>query len=109
MKNKILVAVIVVLVCIIVALSVTGKAKLGGVTNYDSLTLTEDLTVGDDVTISGGALSVTTAANATSSITVGCITTYATSSVTAVKQVFTTTGATSTFNGTVYWNYGVCP
>ena len=65
-----------------------------------------DLTLTDDATIAGGVLNVTTAANATSTIVVGCINTYATSSATAIKQVHSTLGATSTFAGTVYWSYG---
>lgn len=39
---------------------------------------------------------------------VGCIQTTATSTATPVKIVFSALGATSTFNGTAYWQYGSC-
>lgn len=39
---------------------------------------------------------------------VGCLQLHATSTATWIKQVYVTTGATSTFNGTVFWSYGTC-
>lgn len=69
---------------------------------------TTDLTVTDDATISGGTLNVTTAANATSTITVGCVSAYATSSATQIKLIYGTV-ATTTGNGFVLWQYGTCP
>lgn len=48
------------------------------------------------------------ASSATFTATTGCIQLYATSTATAIKEVFVTTGATSTYNGTVYWSYGSC-
>lgn len=73
-----------------------------------------DLTVGDDATISGGNLTVTTTNAATSTLEVGCIQMYATSTDTAVNLQFhaSSTLADST-NGTgdglVVWAYGSCP
>lgn len=46
---------------------------------------------------------------ATSTGAVGCVQTNATSSATNIKLIPSTTGATSTFSGTVYWAYGTCP
>ena len=62
-----------------------------------------------------GDITVTTANNATSTITVGCVQMYATSTATAVHLTFgsaahattTTQGVTST--GLVAWIYGACP
>ena len=82
-----------------------------GYTSAKGITLTGsagDLTVGDDATISGGSLVVTTAANATSSATIGSLVIYATSSATTVTVCASTKGATSTFNGTLYFTYGTC-
>lgn len=91
---------------------------VSGTTNYDTLVLSDDLTVGDDatvtddLTVSGGTFTVTTAANATSTLTVGCVQTYATSSATAVKLAFTLSGTTTLQGfapGAVAWLYGTCP
>jgi hypothetical protein len=46
---------------------------------------------------------------ATSTIAIGNVTTTATSSATAICMQPSLLGATSTFNGTVYWKYGACP
>lgn len=67
-----------------------------------------------DLTVSGGSLYVPTTANATSSATVGCIQTYATSSATAIKMVFNTSATSTSINGgtvqgVVLWQYGTCP
>jgi len=70
-----------------------------------------------DVTLSGGngALVVTTSNSATSTIQVGCISMYATSTATAVRLTFGTNAwATSTTQGSnavglVAWQYGSCP
>lgn len=67
-----------------------------------------DLTITDDATISGGALTVTTAPGATSTLIVGEIETYATSSATKICLKFNTI-ATSSEAGYVLWNYGTCP
>jgi hypothetical protein len=105
-------------------LSVTGLASfLGGATTTSLTLLSGDkitnavasttkisgnLTVGDGTAVTP-ALIVTNTANATSSISVGCIQATATSSATKVKIVFSALGATSTFAGTAYWSYGTCP
>ena len=75
-----------------------------------------DLSVTDDATISGGTLNVTQANTATSTVKVGCIQTYATSTATAVKLTLgkeastaTTTFYGGTSKGTLYWEYGTCP
>lgn len=75
----------------------------GGVTNFDALTL------------SNGPLVVTTSNTATSSATIGCVNTYATSTATAVK-IFPgaiNASASSTYTsgaaGFVIWAYGSCP
>lgn len=74
------------------------------------ITTGDDLTVTDDATISGGALTVTTANAATSSITVGCVTSYASSSATTIKLLFTASSTgVAVGNGIVTWAYGTCP
>jgi hypothetical protein len=70
-----------------------------------------------DVTLSGGsgALVITTSNSATSTLQVGCIQTYATSTATAVRLVLSSAASsTATFGagnavGGVSWNYGTCP
>jgi len=65
-----------------------------------------DLTITDDATISGGQVTITTANTATSSLTVGCIQTYATSTATPVRLSATTTAA----GGTIpLFVFGSCP
>lgn len=72
-----------------------------------------DLTITDDATISGGVLNVPTAANATSTATVGCVNSYPTSSATVIHLAYNTTSSTSTVegqsNGMVGFKYGICP
>ena len=116
-------------------LQVTGAVKF-----YSTLALEDDITLendetisndtdgtialGGDVSISGGdgGLVVTSTNAATSSVTVGCIETYATSTATTIKQMFF---ASSTLNidgasitagfgggthqGIVLWGFGTCP
>lgn len=68
------------------------------------------------ITSSTGTFSSTLAVTATttlsSSLTLNqataCINLYATSTATRISLVFPTTGATSTYNGTVYFQYGSC-
>lgn len=64
--------------------------------------------------INGGSTSFSnlvlqTDTGATSTLQVGCIQALASSSATTIKLVFSTLGATSTFPGTAYWQYGTCP
>lgn len=95
----------------------------GGYKSAKDVETTATLTVGGastltgDVTLSGGngALTLTTSNSATSTATVGCYQTYATSTATAVRITFGTNAwATSTTqgsnaNGLVAWQYGSCP
>lgn len=70
-----------------------------------------DLTITDDATISGGVLSVPTGAGATSTLTIGRIHMYATSSATQICIDFNTQATTTiagTANGAVTWKYGSC-
>lgn len=81
-------------------------------------TLTVDLTstLTGDVTMSGGnsALILTHANNATSTIKVGCMATYATSTATLVHLLFHASSTISsvvsgeTASGYVIWGYGNC-
>ena|ERR1017187_4149439 len=71
------------------------KGNLGGVTNYDNITLTSSNT-------------------ATSTLVTGCIQTYATSTATAVRFVLSSAASsTPTYGipavGGVSWQYGTCP
>ena len=95
--------------------SLTLKGSLTGksgdiITNTVASTtvISGNLTIGDGTAINPG-LTITNAANATSTLSVGCIQATATSSATKIKIVFSTLGATTTFAGTAYWNYGTCP
>ncbi|MEK7461512.1 MAG: hypothetical protein AAB586_00345 [Patescibacteria group bacterium] len=83
----------------------TGTLTVGGVS-----------TLTGDVTMSGGngGLTLTTANNATSTIQVGCIQMYATSTATAVRFLFhasttISTTVTGTAAGYLLWGYGTCP
>lgn len=82
---------------------ITLSGASGDITSGDDITVGDDLTVTDDVTISGGALTVTTSGTATSSLIIGCIQTYATSTLTPVKLSATTTP------GYPFWVFGTCP
>ena len=83
-----------------------------------STVLSADLTIGSGATGSGD-LTILNNGNAagtiaTSTVTVGCINTTATSSATQIKLVFNTTATSSglvagTNSGFVLWQYGTCP
>lgn len=81
------------------------------VSSTGAVTTSDDITVGNDLTVSGGALTVTTAASATSTLVIGEIETYATSSATKVCLKFSTVSTSSlpANNGFVLWAYGACP
>src|SRR3989344_2748650 len=101
----------------------TTTASDGNIATAGTLTAVGASTLTGDVTMSGGngALTITSANNATSTIAVGCITMYATSTVTAIHLAFATaqmatttthlgTGDTDgTYGGDVIWRYGACP
>lgn len=102
MSNKNLtIGLIVVGIIAIIALvtpvakpAVVSTPSFGGVTNYDELTLQDTGTT--TLKVLGG----TTTQG-------GCIEMNATSSATKVNlRIFPS--ATSTYNGVVAWNYGVC-
>lgn len=74
--------------------------------------------VGSNTIINGsGNISQPTTNTATSTATVGCVQTYATSTATAVRMTFslpsqnaaTTTSQGGSSIGNVVWQYGVCP
>ena len=76
-------------------ISTDSTSPTAGQVRTTTLTTTGAATFGGDVT-------VTTSNSATSSITVGCIDTYATSTATAIRLSATTTP------GIAYWSYGTC-
>ncbi|MEK7136401.1 MAG: hypothetical protein AAB821_02315 [Patescibacteria group bacterium] len=96
------------------ASTLTGAVTSAGIITGDDVTSVDDVTAGDDLVVSGGALTVTTTNAATSTISVGCVQMYPTSTATAARFSFNTSSATSTIGGAaaagfVTWNYGTCP
>lgn len=101
----------------------TTTASNGNIATAGTLTVTGASTLTGDVTMSGGngALSITTSNTATSTLEVGCLQMYATSTATAIHLTFATaqmattttqggTGdTTGTYGGDVIWRYGACP
>ncbi len=91
------------------SLPITLNGASGDITTGD------DLTVTDDATVSGGSLVVTTSNSATSTVAVGCIQMYATSTASAFKLVIAQTGTTTTaYTGNTMGYFvlaqnGVCP
>lgn len=107
---------IIAVIGLFIALRFSGNDSVGsstvctdGYSCFTDLEVQGNFITDGDSTFSGGTVNITTANTATSTVVVGCIQSYATSTATALKQVFVTTGATSTYNGTVYWSYGTCP
>lgn len=74
-----------------------------------------DLSITDDATVSGGSMTVTTTNSATSTLSLGCVQTVATSTATPIRFVIGSSGATTSHNGVgssngvVGWQYGSCP
>lgn len=107
--NKIITWVIGVVAILALVISIGNSVggnqsvSLGGITNYDSLTLGEDLIVGGTSTFNGGTVTVTTSNTATSTVIAGCYQFYATSTATAQKFQASTTP------GIMYSSYGSCP
>lgn len=112
---------IIVVVLVIVGYHIFSKPKtLGGAVNVTSGQLIEDNMpyyrnngglntnlpelIGADVKVTGGTVEVTTTNTATSTVIVGCIQSYATS--TATSQVLQ---ATTTAPSMAMWVYGTCP
>lgn len=80
------------------------------------ITTGDDLTVTDDATVSGGVLNVTTTNLATSTATIGCVQTYATSTASPIRLGFDLSATTTaknqygtTVGGFVSWGFGSCP
>ena len=75
----------------------------GGYYSALPIQTTSSLTAGGDLTVSGGTVNVTTSNTATSTLVVGCIQFYATSTATALKFQASTTP------GVMISQYGTCP
>jgi hypothetical protein len=92
MKN-IIISVVTSIIVVVIALVLVGgnqsATSLGGTTNFNDLVLAKDN-------------------GATSTISVGCVQTLATSSATSIKLTFLPV-ATTTGNGFTVWSYGTCP
>ena len=111
MKNIILASIIALIVGGIAGfvLKPAEPVSFAGTTNLDRLELSEGLSVTGatsfltDTTFSGGTVNVTTSNTATSTLVVGCVQFYATSTATALKYQASTTP------GIMYSQYGTCP
>lgn len=92
-------------------LSTDTTSPTAGQIRGTTFTLTGDAVLGGG----NGALTLTTSNSATSTAIVGCIQTYATSTATAIRQVYSTIATTSPTTagsntiGLVGWQYGTCP
>lgn len=92
-------------------ISADTTSPVRGEVRGTTFTLTGDAVIGGG----NGALTLTTSNTATSTATIGCIQTYATSTQTPVRFVLSSTGTTTatfgagTANGGVSWQYGTCP
>lgn len=81
-----------------------GAAKLGV-----SLNVTDTYKKAFEIASTTGTGTATTSAAIFLVKNTGCVQAVATSSATPIALQFSTAGATSTFKGTVFWNYGLCP
>lgn len=97
-------------------LSADTTSPVAGELRGDDLTLDDDAVITDDLTVSGGSVVVTTSNSATSTVSLGCIQTVATSTATAIRLIIGTsntaassTWSTATNGGFVNWGYGSCP
>ncbi|MFH1534762.1 MAG: hypothetical protein ABIF80_02150 [Patescibacteria group bacterium] len=92
------------------AATLTGALAANAGITVDTAAFTVADTSGN--TSIGGTLAVTATSTLGLGLTldkpVACINFYATSTATRGSLVFVTTGATSTYAGTVYWQYGAC-
>jgi len=110
---------LIIAVLILVLVGGNQSAPLGGSTSDSwsvggALTVTGASTLTGDATFSGGdgGIVVTTSNSATSSIEVGCIQTYATSTATALKLNFVDSATTSIYGTAQYLlglSFGTCP
>ena len=114
----------VVFATLVVTLSTSAASTIStNISTGGTLSVTGVSTLTGDVTMSGGdgALSITSSNTATSSVSVGCVQTYATSTATVIHltygiaQMATTTtqggtgDSTGTYGGLVVWRFGACP
>mgnify|MGYP001566403150 CR=1 FL=1 len=101
-------------------LGVEGAVEIDGAAYLDGgVYASSTLQVTNDVVLYGGsdALTLTTTNAATSTLVVGCIQTYATSTASPIKLTLgstltatsTATGASTVSSGFVTWNFGSCP
>ena len=74
-----------------------------GIAVTGAITGTGAATIGGDTTVGGGTLNVTTSNSATSTLVVGCIEFYATSTATALRFLASTTPRA------MVYEYGACP
>lgn len=88
-----------------------AQGLYAGTSNQFSVDSSGNITTTGDATISGGSLTVTTSNSATSTVILGCVQTYATSTATAWKLlvVATTTQIAPGYNAVVLAKYGTCP
>ena len=100
------VALVIAIIALLLVLN-QETGMLGSSTQADwsaaNLISRGDLTVADDATINGGVLDVTTTNSATSTLIIGCIQTYASSTDTPIKFKATTT------DHAIHPEYGTCP
>lgn len=98
-------------------ISADSTSPNSGQVRGTTLTVTGASTLTGDATFGGGddAVIITHTNTATSSLEVGCIQGYATSTATAVRMAFGSIATTSTLHGGgdsighVMWQYGTCP
>lgn len=105
---------LVILVLVVLAASAYfGGSTVGSLGALDRTTVTNPTTFSSDVIFSGGdnAIVVTSSNTATSSIEVGCFQSYATSTATSLKLMFTasTTAPTNGSGVIPVISYGTCP
>lgn len=105
--NKTNIALGVALVAVVIAIGAFVRPAQapdqGGATRFPN----SDLSAKSLATTNGNLTVVNL--TATSTANAGNIQTTATSSATSICLVPSTLGATSSFNGTVYFKYGTCP
>ena len=93
--------------------SADTTSPVAGELRGDDLNLDDDAVITDDFTVNGRSAVITTSNTSTSTLEVGCVQMYATSTATALHLEFNTSSATSTINGQsngiVAWKYGACP
>lgn len=95
--------------------SPSALGSVEGTTHYGSLSLSGTMTSSGLITGSAGE-TLTTSNTATSTLKVGCIQEYATSTATPIHFEISTTTSLATYTGEpatnvhgVSWTYGACP